>query len=309
MTYEKDATQVHGALITHQASPTRPKAGGGATLTIDDKLRELKHVALDMDGTIYRGGTLFPFTNDFLQRLRDMDIGYSFLTNNSSKSAADYEAHLEKMGVKANREQLFTSTQATIEFLREELPDTRKLFVLGTTSMQAEIAAAGYQITEESVHAPPDAVVVGFDTELNYPKLCRAAYWIKQEKPFVATHPDLVCPTDQPTVLVDCGAVCAALTSATGKTPVAVPGKPDPRMLRGLLHRLALQPYQLAMVGDRLYTDVAMAHRAGVFGVVVLTGEATRVDAERYQPAPDLIVSSIAELGERLRAARRGRGT
>ena len=271
------------------------------------KLRGIRHVALDMDGTIYRGGTLFTFTNEFLRQLALMGIGYSFLTNNSSKSAEDYVAHLNRMGVFANSSQLFTSAQATIEFLREDLAEVKRLFVLGTASLRAEVATAGFELTADSADDAPDAVLVAFDTELDYARLCRAAYWIKQEKPFLATHPDLVCPTDQPTVLVDCGAVCAALTAATGKTPLAVPGKPDPRMLRGLIHRLGLQPEQLAMVGDRLYTDVAMAHRAGALGVLVLTGEATLLEATGHQPPPDLIVTSIAEFGERLREAREER--
>ena len=117
--------------------------------------------------------------------------------------------------------------------------------------------------------------VVGFDTELTFARLCRAAYWISKGKPFIATHPDRICPTDQPTVLVDCGAICAALEQAAGRGPDVVLGKPDPCMLRGILSRHALAPEQLAMVGDRLYTDMAMARRAGALGVLVLTGETT----------------------------------
>jgi ribonucleotide monophosphatase NagD (HAD superfamily) len=146
--------------------------------------------------------------------------------------------------------------------------------------------------------------VVGFDTELVYARLCRTAYWISQGKPFIATHPDRICPTDQPTVLVDCGAVCAALEKAAGRAPDVVLGKPDPCMLRGILHRHALKAEELAMVGDRLYTDMAMARKAGALGVLVLTGETTRAAAERHAPPPDLILSGLAELGERLQAAK-----
>jgi len=258
-----------------------------------------------MDGTIYSGGTLFPFTIPFLQLLEEMGIGYTFLTNNSSRSTADYLAHLEKIGIKASNDQLYTSTQATIEHLEQELPELKRLFVLGTASMRQEMAAAGFVLTEDAAEDEPDAVVVGFDTGLVYRRLCRAAYWIKQGKYFIATHPDRICPTDQPTVLVDCGAICAALKEATGRGPDMTLGKPDPCMIRGILHRHALRPGQLAMVGDRLYTDVAMARRAGAFGVLVLTGETTAEQAAKHSPAPDLIVSGLDELGERLREARR----
>lgn len=270
------------------------------------RLEDIRHVALDMDGTIYSGGTLFESTKPFLALLEGLGIGHTFLTNNSSKSAIDYIAHLHRIGITATAEQIYTSTQATIEYLRQQMPAVRRLFVLGTASMRRELEAAGFALTGDSASDEADGVLVGFDTELTFPRLCRAAYWISQDKPFVATHPDRVCPTDQPTVLVDCGAICAALKEAAGRGPDVVLGKPDPCMLRGILHRHALVPGQLAMVGDRLYTDMAMAHRAGAFGVLVLTGETTAAAAVKYSPAPDLVASGLAEFADRLWEAQRG---
>jgi HAD superfamily hydrolase (TIGR01450 family) len=268
------------------------------------RLNNVRHVALDMDGTIYSGGTLFDSTRPFLSLLGELGIGHTFLTNNSSKSAKDYLAHLGRIGIPAGSDQLYTSTQATIEYLREQMPAVRRLFVLGTASMRLEMEAAGFTLTSDSAIDEPEAVVVGFDTELTYARLCRAAYWISQGKPYIATHPDRICPTDQPTVLVDCGAVCAALEQAAGRRPDIVLGKPDPCMLRGILHRHNLAPDQLAMVGDRLYTDMAMARKAGALGVLVLTGETTKSAAALHSPPPDLVVSGLAEFGERLRDGR-----
>ncbi len=261
-----------------------------------------------MDGTIYSGGTLFDSTQPFLALLAELGIGHTFLTNNSSRSAQDYLAHLRKMGIAATADQLYTSTQATIAYLQQQLPAVRRLFVLGTVSMRRELEAAGFAMAADSANDEPDGVLVGFDTKLTFSRLCRAAYWIRKGKPFIATHPDRVCPTDQPTVLVDCGALCAALKEATGRTPDAVLGKPDPCMLRGILSRHALAPEQLAMVGDRLYTDMAMARRAGALGVLVLTGETTAAEGANHSPAPDLVVSGLAEFGERLRRARQEPG-
>ena len=276
---------------------------------MNTRLRDIRHVALDMDGTIYSGGTLFESTQPFLALLAELGIGHTFLTNNSSKSAKDYLAHLRKIGISATADQLYTSTQATIAYLRQQLPAVQRLFALGTASMSRELEAAGFSLTADSASDEPDGVLVGFDTELTFPRLCRAAYWISKGKPFIATHPDRVCPTDQPTVLVDCGAICAALKEATGRAPDMVLGKPDPCMLRGILSRHALVPAQLAMVGDRLYTDMAMAHRAGALGVLVLTGETTAAEGANHSPAPGLIVSGLAEFGERLRAARQEKGS
>lgn len=280
---------------------------GVRALALSERLRRIRHIALDMDGTIYKGGTLFEVTEPFLRLLRELGIGYTFLTNNPSKSVSDYLAHLRTMGIHATAEQLYTSAQATIEFLRADRPMIQRLFVLGTPSMCEQFAAAGFTLLPDSADAVPDAVVVGFDSTVTYPRLCRAAWWIKQGKPYFATNPDRVCPTDQRTVLVDCGAICAALEAATGRAPAAVMGKPDPTMIRGILHRHQLEPEHLAMVGDRLYTDILMAHRAGVLGVLVLTGEATALDATHHQPPPDLIVVDISALGEKLKLAREGR--
>jgi HAD superfamily hydrolase (TIGR01450 family) len=282
-----------------------PTASAPASSSLTERLRDIAHVALDMDGTIYKGGTLFPCTLPFLEQMRALGIGCTFLTNNPSKSSADYLAHLKKMGLTATADELYTSTQATIDYLRTRHPKAKKLFALGTPSMLSQFRDAGFTLTAEDANDVPDAVVVGFDLTLSYPRVCRAAWWIQQGKLFVATNPDRVCPTDQPTVLVDCGSICAMLEKATGRAPDIVLGKPDPTMLSGILARHQLRPHQIAMVGDRIYTDVLMAHRAHAFGVLVLTGEATARDAESAAQPPHLVVPSLAEFGALLADARR----
>lgn len=266
------------------------------------RLGKIRHVALDLDGTIYLDKTVFTTTLPFLERLKKLGIGYSFLTNNPSKSAAEYLAHLKGMGIHATAEQLYTSTHATIDFLKAKFPQVRRLFVLGTTGLCDELKAAGFELMPDDPHAPPDAVLVGFDRALTYSRLCRAAWWIKKGKHFFATNPDLVCPTDEPTVLVDCGSITAALGKASGRAPQAVLGKPDPAMLQGILQRYSLAPENLAMVGDRLYTDMAMARRAGALGVLVLTGEATAAEAEKHVPRMEIVVPTLAEFGELLQS-------
>ena len=152
---------------------------------LDARLKRIRHVALDMDGTIYSGGTLFPFTLPFLALLRELEIGHTFLTNNSSKSTRDYLAHLARFGITADEDEIYTSTQATLCCLRREYPQVRRLFVLGTPSLRAEIAEAGFAVAEDDPGDEPDAVIVGFDTSLVFSRLCRAAHWIHQGKPFI----------------------------------------------------------------------------------------------------------------------------
>ena len=267
-------------------------------------LRRIRHLALDLDGTLYKGGTLFAFSRPFLAAMRELGIGLTFLTNNPTKSAADYRASLVRLGIECTPGQIYTSSLATIDWLRRERPQIRRLYLLGTPSMEAEFAAAGFALTADDPRDEPDAVLVGFDLTLTYAKLCRAAWWVKRGRSFLATNPDLVCPTDQPTVLVDCGSICAAIEKAAGRGPDKVFGKPDPAMLTGIMARHGLAANEIAMVGDRLYTDIAMARNAGAHGVLVLTGEATAADAAAAQPPPDLVAPSVAELGEWLLAAR-----
>lgn len=263
-----------------------------------EKVRRMKHVALDMDGTIYNGGTLFPFTIGFLDKMKELGIGYSFLTNNPSRSTSDYLGHLRDMGIAATKEEFYTSAQATIDYIRLHHPECKRLFILGTSSMIKEFEEAGFQSTADDADDEPDAVVVGFDMSLVYSRLCRAAWWIDQKKLYIATNPDRVCPTDKPLVLVDCGSICSSLEHATGRRPDVVIGKPDPRMLNGIMEGNHLEAGEVAMVGDRIYTDILMAQRAKALSVLVLSGETTAEEAEALHPKPDLIMRDLAEFQE-----------
>ena len=267
---------------------------------LQERLSRIRHVALDMDGTIYMGMTLFDYTRPFLQRLRELGITYSFLTNNPSTSIADYLHKLEGMGITATEEEMYTTALATIDYIRSHYPEARRLYLLGTPSMIGEFERAGFEATTDSADDRPDVVVVAFDKTLEYSRLCRAAWWVQQGLPYIATNPDRVCPTDQPTVLVDCGSICKCIEHATGRRPDIVLGKPDPNMLTGVQSRYGVRPDEVAMVGDRIYTDIEMAHNAGAFGVLVLSGETTLEIADEAPRQPDLIADSIEVLGELL---------
>ena len=263
------------------------------------KLSKVRHLALDLDGTLYLGGKLFEFTRPFLATIDTLGIGRTFFTNNSSRSTRQYVTKLNGLGIEATEQDIFSSTHCTLAYLREERPDIRKLFVLGTPALRREFVENGYADTD----LDPDAVIVGFDTTLTYDRICRAAWWIGKGKPFIATHPDRVCPTDEPTILPDCAAICAMLTTATGRKPDVVLGKPDPRMLQGVMRRHGLRAGELAVVGDRIYTDMAMARAAGAVGVLVLTGETTAEQAQDAEPSPDLVLNDIGELAPLLASA------
>lgn len=272
---------------------------------IKERLRRIKHLALDMDGTIYLGSTLFPCTLPFLEKLDRLGISYSFLTNNPTKSIDAYLENLRKRGVPCRPEQMYSSTVATIDYIRTHYPLAHNLFLLGTPSMIEQFEQAGFHSCSSEVEDRPDVVVAAFDMSLCYERLCRCAWWVSQKLPYIATNPDWVCPTDQPTILVDCGSICACIEAATGRKPDVVIGKPNPDILYGVLNKRGILPEEAAMVGDRIYTDVKTGLNAGALGVLVLSGETTLEMAEASDVTPSLICRDIGELGDLLEEARK----
>ena len=254
------------------------------------RLKKIRHVAMDMDGTIYQGGKLFPETIPFLELLNELNISYSFLTNNSSISASDYITKLKKMGIRIIPEQIITSTINTVSYLKTNHSDFKRLYVLGTESLCSELKEYGFEIVEEN----PDVVISAFDTGLVYKRLCRAAYWIKQGCLWISTHPDVECPTDLNTVLVDCGAVTACLESVCGCRAVVL-GKPNPTMLDTVAQRSGVARENIAMIGDRLQTDIRMAKSSGAFGVHI-----SNAPVQGNAGIADLSVANLAEFGSLL---------
>ncbi len=267
-------------------------------------LRQIRHIVLDLDDTLYCGNQVFPYTGPFLEILNALGISRTFMTNNSSLSNRDYISKLENFGITATEDEVFTSTNATIVWLNENLANAKKLLLVGTESVAQQFQEGGFSICHDWRKDEPDAVVVGFDLELTHTKLSRAAYWVSRGKPYIATHPDRVCPSDEPTLLVDCGSICAAINSATDRVPDVIPGKPHRLMLETLVTQLGLDAQEVAMVGDRLYTDITMAGNAGVVSVLVLSGEASVEDTETLSIQPNFILNSVKELGEQLALSR-----
>lgn len=265
---------------------------------------KIKHVALDMDGTIYMGSTLFPWTKDFLASLTNHGIGYSFLTNNPTKSIPDYLKKLQGLGIDATSEEVYTTAVATIDYIKINHPEAKRLFVLGTPSMIKEFEDAGFEMAADDPADRPDILVVAFDMTLCYERLCRAAWWASQGVRYIATNPDRVCPTDKEVILVDCGSMCKCIEHATGRQPDIVIGKPNPDMLRCIQAKYGLAPDEVAMCGDRIYTDVATARNAGSLGVLVLSGETTLETAINSDPQPDITALNIEEFGKLLIASR-----
>ncbi|MDP7043451.1 MAG: HAD-IIA family hydrolase [Candidatus Thalassarchaeaceae archaeon] len=256
---------------------------------MNKSLDGIKAVFLDLDGTIYLGNELIPGAIDFLNRCDEREIKRFFLSNNSSKSVTEYLAKLHGLGIPAEANDVLLSTHDLISWLSKE--DVSETFLVGTEGMRSMLEGASVNTQSEK----PQYVVLGYDTEIDYEKLATASIHLHNGVPLVASHPDMVCPSPDGG-LPDVGAYLALFKATTGVEPTHICGKPNAGMILHKIEELGLQPSECAMVGDRLYTDMEMAARADVVGVLVLSGEATLDDLETAPQTPDIVVDSVANL-------------
>ena len=256
-------------------------------------LESKKLFLFDMDGTLYLGDRLFDFTIELLQEIRRTGGKYLFMTNNSSKSVVDYIKKLEKLGISSTREDFITSSQATAYYLHKH-HEGQRLYVCGTESLKEELRWEGFTVTEKIQET--DCIVMGFDTELTFQKLHDVSFLLltKKDLPYIATNPDLVCPTEFGSV-PDCGSVCYGIKNATGREPIVI-GKPSPLMPQLAMQKLGRTPEETVVIGDRIYTDVKSGLNAGCTGILVLSGESTLKTLEESPDKPHLVLNDAGEL-------------
>ena len=261
-------------------------------------IKNMKLYLFDMDGTLYLGSRLYDFTIELLEEIKRTGGKYLFITNNSSKSVNDYVKKLAGMGITATREDFMTSSQATAYYLHLH-HEGKKLYVCGTESLKEELRSEGFTVTTDL--GKVECVVMGFDTELTFQKLHDVSYLLLTNPgmPYIATNPDLVCPTEFGSV-PDCGSVCWGIKNATGREPVVI-GKPSPLMPQLAMEKLGVSKEETCVVGDRIYTDVKSGLNAGVTGILVLSGETTREILEASEEKPHLVLESAAEILEVLK--------
>ena len=257
-------------------------------------LADIRCFLLDMDGTFYLGERLLEGALDFLQTLEAQGKDYLFLTNNSSRHRRMYAQKFERLGVAIPEEKIFTSGEATALYLQRERPGTR-LYVVGTPSLEEEFQLHGFELVDED----PEAVVLGFDTTLTYQKLWKLCDYARAGLPYIATHPDLNCPTDGG-FMPDIGAMIAFVKTATNREPDLVVGKPNRIIIDELSRKIHVPLEQLAMIGDRLYTDIALRSTAGITTVLVLSGETGPSDLDGSPFQPDYTFRHLGEVAAQL---------
>lgn len=253
-------------------------------------LHNIKAFVLDMDGTIFLGDHLLPGAKELVGHLQKSGTPFLFLTNNSSKHRELYAEKLNGLGLHIDSSQIFTSGEATAIFLHQNYPNLVQIDLFGTPSLEDEFIGHGYILSPNE----PQAIVLGFDTTLTYEKLWRLCDRVRAGLPYIATHPDINCPLENG-VMPDIGATIAFVHASTGRFPDVIIGKPNLPVVDGLIKRLGFSAEEICMVGDRLYTDIALG-QAGLHTVLVLSGETKEMDLEKSPYVPDLMVQNIGEL-------------
>lgn len=259
-----------------------------------ERLKDIKCFLFDMDGTINLGNTLIAGMDEFFGQLKAKGKTFYLVTNNSSKDHTHYVKKMANMGIEVEQKDVLISSDALTYYLGKVKPQA-KLFVLGTPELKGTITKAGFELVDPAV-TEPEFVILGFDMTLAYDTLSTACRLIDKGVPYIATHPDVRCPIENGEFIPDCGAMIELIKTATGISPLDVLGKPYHYMIDLLMERTGFKKNEIAMVGDRLSTDIAFGLNNNILSVLVLTGEATLEDVERGHIKPDIILDHAANL-------------
>ena len=270
-------------------------------------LEDVRALIVDIDGTLFRGALPLPGLLRFFTFLRSRCLPVVVVSNNATKTAAEYQRRLADQGVQIDADRILTAAAATASYLQAELGAGASLYVVGEPALKDALRQAGFVVLKDASQAA-DAVVVGGDSMLTYDKLKHAALLLQGSARFVGTNPDLLCPTDEGLV-PEAGATLAALQAATGIAPTVV-GKPAQPLFDLAVEKLGSRRNETAIVGDRLETDIYGGQQAGLRTVLVTSGIDDEGTIRQKGIEPDLVVTDLnmlVDLWEEARASRGGR--
>ena len=245
----------------------------------------------DMDGVLVREEQAIPGAADFVRRLRELEMPFMLLTNNSIFTGRDLRARLARSGIDVPANSIWTSAMATAEFLHQQRPDGTA-YVIGEAGLTTAMHEVGYVMTDRD----PEYVVLGETRTYSFEQITSAIRLIEAGARFIATNPDPTGPSEQGPIPAT-GSVAALVTRATGVEPYFV-GKPNPLMMRSALNRIDAHSETTVMVGDRMDTDVIAGLEAGMRTVLVLSGSTRAEAVERFPYRPTYVRDSVADVVE-----------
>ncbi len=255
-------------------------------------ISQTKVFLLDMDGTVYLENELIGDMINTLRAIRRSGRRIVYFTNNSSKTVKEYEEKLVRLGIFGQEDEVYTSGVATAEYLNE-FHAGRKVYLVGTEGLRGEFAAAGVPLADEGCGA--EIGVLAYDTTLTYEKLVKLNRMIAEGKPYIATHPDAVCPA-KGVYPPDAGSFIELLKCSSGRYPDVICGKPYTVMGDCIKRRLRLPSENICMVGDRPHTDIRFANNNGFHGILVFSGETDEKAAENSPDRAEAYADSLNAL-------------
>ena len=248
-----------------------------------------KNYLIDMDGVLISGQTMIPGADRFIEGLIAKDLPFLVLTNNSTFTPGDLAHHLQTIGLKIEKERIYTAAMTTAHFLQSQKPNG-KAFVIGESGLTEAIHDAGFILTALN----PDYVVLGETSLYNFEQITRAVRLVMQGARFIATNPDATGPTDQG-IVPACGAMAALIERATGRNAFYL-GKPNSFMIRSALKYLGVHSQDTVMIGDRMDTDILTGIQNGMDTILVLSGVTERSQISAFPYQPKFVLDSVAEI-------------
>jgi 4-nitrophenyl phosphatase len=265
-------------------------------------LKDIKYIFIDIDGVLYRGNHPIRGAREFIDYLIEQNIKFICVTNNSSKSPADYSRKLKNMNINIQENEIINSGVATVEFLKETyLKENYNLsaYVVGGDGLISLIQNAGIKIEEKN----PDFVIVGWDIAFTYEKMKKASLAIQKGAIYMGTNPDLTYPSNEG-ILPGCGAILASITAASGVEPIII-GKPKTLIMEIATKRILAKKENSIMIGDRIDTDVLAGKNFGIQTALVLSGVVDTLEVSKSPIKPDYVFKDLMDLYINLKKSRK----
>ena len=267
-------------------------------MAVPAKLTQLRSLLIDMDGVLYRGDSAIRGAGQFLDFLHKMDIPFVLLTNNSTRTAAQYVTKLAQVGIKAEEDKILTAAEATATYVAQLAPPGTEVYVIGEGGVRMELEKRGFVLCDDT---DVEYVVAGFDRHFTYKKMATASLAIRAGAKFIGTNPDKTFPSEFG-LIPGAGAILAAIETATDIAPLII-GKPQPHLFELALRKLGAEPETTAIIGDRLDTDILGGDRFGLVTILVLSGVTDAQQLASSSLAPDLVYEDIGAFYHAIRDA------
>lgn len=239
-------------------------------------MNSYKGYLIDLDGTIFRGNELIPGASEFVSVLKDKNIPYLFLTNNSSASPEAIAEKLTTMNISATPENIFTSSMATARYIKR-IKQKAICYVIGESGLKQSLEKEGLKLADEAV----EFVVTGIDRQINYEKLAHACLHIRSGAKFISTNSDISIPTERG-LLPGNGALTSVISTSTKVSPTFI-GKPEKTIMEEAIKELGVEKSQVVMVGDNYHTDILAGLNSDIATLLVFTGVTSRIEHDTFE--------------------------